>query len=144
MAVRTDPNLPVISVSLAVRDPVQDTRPPPGYPGAALPKIYTKRGDDGTTGLLYGGRISKADAAAEAYGTVDEAVADLGVARAHAEGPEADALLRLQRELFVIGADLATNPDDRGKLEPGVSLTTAEMVSRLESLIDEAVERHPL
>jgi cob(I)alamin adenosyltransferase len=109
-----------------------------------LPKIYTKRGDDGTTGLLYGGRISKADLAAEAYGTVDEAVAELGVARAQADGPAAEELLRIQRELFVVGADLATNPDDRGKLQPGVSLVTSEMVDRLESLIDELVERSPL
>jgi cob(I)alamin adenosyltransferase len=107
-------------------------------------RIYTKRGDDGTTGLLYGGRVSKADAATEAYGTVDEAVADLGVARAQAEGGLAEDLLGIQRELFVVGADLATNPDDRGKLEPGVSLVTAQMVERLESWIDAVTEEHPL
>jgi cob(I)alamin adenosyltransferase len=109
-----------------------------------LPKIYTKRGDDGSTGLLYGGRISKADLATEAYGTVDEAVAELGMARAHAEGPVAEELLRIQRDLFVVGADLATNPDDRAKLQPGVSLVTEEMVDRLEGLIDDLVERFPL
>jgi cob(I)alamin adenosyltransferase len=109
-----------------------------------LPKIYTKRGDDGSTGLLYGGRISKADLAAEAYGTVDEAVAQLGVARAQSEGSVAEELLRIQRDLFVAGADLATNPDGRGKLEPGVSLVSGEMVDRLEALIDESVERSPL
>src|SRR5437764_7344826 len=109
-----------MSVSLPPRAPVQDTRPPPGYPEAALPRIYTKRGDDGTTGLLYGGRVSKADAAAEAYGTVDEAVAELGVARAQASGELAEVLLRLQRDLFVVGADLATNPEDRSKLQPEV------------------------
>jgi len=108
-------------------------------------RIYTKRGDDGTTGLLYGGRISKADPATEAYGTVDEAVADLGVARATGgEGTQlADQVLRLQRDLFVVGADLATNPTERAKLQPGVSLVTGDMVGRLESLIDETVERHP-
>jgi cob(I)alamin adenosyltransferase len=109
-----------------------------------LPKIYTKRGDDGTTGLLYGSRISKADLAAEAYGTVDEAVAQLGLARAQAAGPLAEELLRLQRDLFVAGADLATNPDGRAKLDPGVSLVTREMVDRLEALIDDLVERSPL
>jgi cob(I)alamin adenosyltransferase len=109
-----------------------------------LPKIYTKRGDDGTTGLLYGGRISKADLAAEAYGTVDEAVAHLGAARAQAEGSVAEDLLRIQRDLFVVGADLATNPDGRDKLEAGVSLVSPEMVDRLEALIDESVERSPL
>lgn len=109
-------------------------------------RIYTKGGDDGTTGRLYGGRVSKADPATEAYGTVDEAVAELGVARAATGmgtrlGRE---LLDIQRELFVVGADLATNPNERVKLRPGVSLVTAEMVARLEKVIDETVERHPL
>jgi cob(I)alamin adenosyltransferase len=108
-------------------------------------RIYTKTGDDGTTGLLYGGRISKADPAAEAYGSVDEAVAALGLARALTErgGPRA-LILRLQRELFVVGADLATNPEERAKLKPGVSLVTEEMVDELERLIDASVESHPL
>jgi cob(I)alamin adenosyltransferase len=108
-------------------------------------RIYTKTGDDGTTGRLYGGRISKADPATEAYGTVDEAVAALGLARALADDDEAAFLvLRLQRELFVVGADLATNPDERTKLKPGVSLVTASMVDALESLIDDTVAAHPL
>lgn len=109
-------------------------------------RIYTKTGDDGTTGLLYGGRISKADPAAEAYGSVDEAVAALGLARALCtENAEVAALiLRLQRGLFVAGADLATNPRERHKLKPGVSLVTQEMVEELERLIDSTVEAHPL
>ena len=107
-------------------------------------RIYTKKGDDGTTGLLYGSRVSKADPAAEAYGTVDETVADLGVARAIASGPLKGLLLEIQRELFVVGADLATNPDQRSKLKPEVSLVTSEMVERLEKLIDGSVEEHPL
>jgi cob(I)alamin adenosyltransferase len=113
----------------------------------AMPRIYTKTGDDGTTGLLYGGRVPKSDPATEAYGTVDEAVAELGVARAALvpEAPEAAALvLRLQRELFVVGADLATNPEQRAKLTPGVSLVTAEMVAALEPEIDALVEAFPL
>jgi cob(I)alamin adenosyltransferase len=110
-----------------------------------MPRIYTKTGDDGTTGLLYGGRVSKADLVPEACGTIDEAVAVLGLARAHASDPLlSDELLGLQRELFVVGADLATNPDQRAKLEPGVSLVSPDMVSRLESRIDELVEAHPL
>lgn len=110
-----------------------------------MPRIYTKAGDDGTTGLLYGGRISKADAATEAYGTTDEAVAVLGLARALTEDPAlADRLLSLQRQLFVVGADLATNPDERGKLQPGVSLVTNEDVDGLEVWIDELVTAHPL
>ncbi|HEX5904207.1 MAG TPA: cob(I)yrinic acid a,c-diamide adenosyltransferase [Actinomycetota bacterium] len=110
-----------------------------------MPRIYTRQGDDGTTGLLYGGRVSKADPVTEACGTVDEAVAILGLARAHTGDPEAEReLLGLQRELFVVGADLATNPDERGKLEPGVSLVTEEMTGRVEARIDELVAAHPL
>jgi cob(I)alamin adenosyltransferase len=110
-----------------------------------MPRIYTRTGDDGTTGLLYGGRISKAAPTTEAYGAVDEAVAALGMARALAEDPAITTeLLRLQRELFVVGADLAASPKQRSKLEPGVSLTTAEMVGRLEELIDRTVAAHPL
>ena len=72
-----------------------------------------------TTGLLYGGRVSKADPVTEACGTVDEAVAILGLAGAHTSDPEAEReLLGLQRELFVVGADLATNPDERGSSSP--------------------------
>jgi cob(I)alamin adenosyltransferase len=108
-------------------------------------RIYTGTGDDGSTGLLFGSRISKSDPAAEAYGSVDETVAALGLARAFtdSEGIRTE-LLRLQRELFVVGADLATNPDQRTKLKPEISLVTEGMVGRLERLIDEEVERNPL
>lgn len=109
-----------------------------------MPRIYTRTGDDGSTGRLFGGRVSKADLATEAYGTVDEAVAELGVARALLEGDAAERILGLQRDLFVVGADLAANPTERAKLEPGVSLVTGEMVARLEALIDAEVERRPL
>ena len=110
-----------------------------------MTRIYTKAGDDGTTGLLYGGRISKGDPAAEAYGTTDESVAALGLARALSpdEGLSAE-ILRIQRDLFVVGADLATNPDERAKLQPGVSLVVPEMVERLEAVIDAAVAERPL
>jgi cob(I)alamin adenosyltransferase len=114
-----------------------------GYPTDV--RIYTKTGDDGTTGLLYGGRVSKADPATEAYGSVDEAVAALGLARALLQDEGVRTLiLRLQRELFVVGADLATNPDERHKLKPGVSLVMPEMTEELERLIDRSVEEHPL
>jgi cob(I)alamin adenosyltransferase len=109
-----------------------------------MPGIYTRGGDDGTTGLLYGSRVSKADLATQAYGTTDETVAALGVARAAASGSTAEELLALQRQLFVVGADLAANPTERGKLEPGVSLVTSEMVRELEDRIDEIVAIHPL
>jgi cob(I)alamin adenosyltransferase len=100
-------------------------------------KIYTKRGDDGTTGLLYGGRVDKYDLRAEAYGTTDEAVAALGVARVHiADSQLADLVLRLQRELFVVGAELATAAENAHKLTPGETQVTAEMVTALEHDID--------
>jgi cob(I)alamin adenosyltransferase len=108
-------------------------------------RIYTKTGDEGTTGLLYGGRISKADPAAEAYGSVDEAVASLGMARALIPNRDtAELVLRLQRDLFVVAADLATNPRERGKLKPGVSLATRDMSEGLEPLIDQTAADHPL
>jgi cob(I)alamin adenosyltransferase len=110
-----------------------------------MPHIYTKAGDDGTTGLLYGGRVSKADLATEAYGTTDEAVAVLGLARALTSDPSLrEDVVALQRELFVVGADLATNPKERAKLEPGVSLVTDEMIGGLEARIDALVTEHPL
>ena len=102
-------------------------------------RIYTKKGDDGTTGLLFGGRVSKDDPATEAYGAVDEAVAVLGSARALAPQAVGERVLAVQRDLFVVAAELATQPENRSKLEPGVSLTTADMVERLERWIDETV-----
>jgi cob(I)alamin adenosyltransferase len=110
-----------------------------------MPRIYTQTGDDGTTGLLYGGRVSKADTATEAYGTTDEAVAALGLARSMCEDETMRGdLLTLQRELFVVGADLATNPKERGKLKPEVSLVITAMVERLERRIDDLVAVRPL
>jgi cob(I)alamin adenosyltransferase len=112
---------------------------------ASVPRIYTRTGDDGSTGLLFGGRVSKADPVAEAAGAIDEAVAALGLARALAQDASLQAeILDLQRELFVAGADLATNPAERDRLEHGVSLVTPEMAERLEARIDELVQSHPL
>ncbi len=106
-------------------------------------KVYTRTGDDGTTGLLFGGRAPKHGPVHQASGDVDEAQAALGVARAEAErGSELDELLvRLERELYVLGAEVATAPENRGKLTPGVTLVTAEMVAGLEALIDDLSER---
>lgn len=110
-----------------------------------MPRIYTKTGDDGTTGRLYGGRVPKSHPATEAYGSVDEMVADLGVARALADHPRLQGLLlRVQRDLFVVGADLATNPQQRSKLRPEASLVTERMVRELERLIDKTTAEHPL
>ena len=108
------------------------------------PKIYTRTGDDGSTGLLFGGRVGKDSPGPDAYGAVDEAVSMLGLARAEAErGSELDELLvRLQRELFVVGAELATAPEKRDKLVPGVSRTTSDMVAALEPIIDDVTGRY--
>lgn len=108
-------------------------------------KVYTKRGDDGTTGLLYGGRVDKDDLRTSAYGTVDETVSALGLGRASlASGEWHDAVLTIQRELFVVGAQLATHVDHWPKLTEGVSLTTPSMVAALESRIDGLTDRYPL
>jgi cob(I)alamin adenosyltransferase len=105
-------------------------------------RIYTKTGDDGTTGLLYGGRVPKDDLRTEAYGTSDEAVAALGIARAQiGDAILAALVLRLQRELFVVGAELATGKDAWSKLVPGTTKVTSEMVEGLEALIDDHVAR---
>jgi cob(I)alamin adenosyltransferase len=112
--------------------------------------VATGRGDDGTTGLLFGGdRVRKDDARTEAYGTVDEAVAAIGLARAElglkaqygvlspAFGGLAELLLRLQRELFAIGAELATNPDNRDRQQDGATRVSREMVDGLDTVLRE-------
>jgi len=107
-------------------------------------KIYTRKGDDGTTSLWYGGRIAKTDARTEAYGSIDEAGAALGVARSLC-GPSDDELaadiLALQRDLFVAGAELATAPQAEDRLEDTVSRITDEMVEGLEPIIDRYMDR---
>jgi cob(I)alamin adenosyltransferase len=109
-------------------------------------RIYTRKGDTGTTGLLFGGdRISKADLRTDAYGTTDEAVSALGLARAALPGsPLADLVLRLQRELFVVGAELATHVEKRAKLTDGTSRVTAGMTTALELEIDALEAKHPM
>jgi cob(I)alamin adenosyltransferase len=98
-------------------------------------KIYTKTGDDGQTGLFGGERVSKSDARVDAYGSVDETNAALGVARAAGLSPDVDATLeRIQAELFVLGAELATPAGHRSRLR--LPLLAAEHVSALETEID--------
>ncbi|MFM8303095.1 MAG: cob(I)yrinic acid a,c-diamide adenosyltransferase [Actinomycetota bacterium] len=106
-------------------------------------KVYTRTGDDGTTGLLFGGRARKDAPGPTAYGTSDEAVSALGMARADAErGGELDLLLiRLQRELFVVGAELATDPGRRDQLDDGLTRVTGAMVDALEPVIDDIAGR---
>ncbi len=97
-------------------------------------RIYTKTGDDGMTGLLGSGRVYKDDVRVEAYGTVDELNAALGVGRAHELDGKADALVSMvQNDLFTVGSALA-DPDRDGPFHHSV---TARMVERLERAIDE-------
>jgi cob(I)alamin adenosyltransferase len=104
-------------------------------------KIYTRKGDDGSTGLWYGGRVPKSGGRPEAYGAVDEAASALGLARAAADGELAEDILRIQNELFVAGAELATAPDAAERLTPGVSKVTEEMIEQLESDVDKYMAR---
>jgi cob(I)alamin adenosyltransferase len=108
-----------------------------------LLKIYTRTGDDGTTGLLYGGRVAKDAPLMQITGTVDEAQAVMGVARAEAEaGSELDELLtQLERELYVLMAEVTTDPTHRSKLVAGKTLVTEEMVAALEDRIDDLISR---
>ena len=108
-----------------------------------MAKIYTGKGDDGTTSLWYGGRVPKDDGRTDAYGSLDEANSALGVARSLcADDAELAAdILRVQDELFVAGAELATAPEAAERLRDGVSRITAEMASELEPLIDKYMER---
>ncbi len=110
-----------------------------------LTKIYTRTGDDGTTGLVDGSRVSKADARMAAIGDVDEANSALGVALAQmADGPVRAALLAIQNDLFDLGADLATPGDDFAPGELVLRIVPAQ-VERLEQAIDAAnAELSPL
>ncbi|TPN76913.1 cob(I)yrinic acid a,c-diamide adenosyltransferase [Mesorhizobium sp. CU2] len=102
-----------------------------------LNKIYTRTGDDGTTGLGTGERRLKSDLRVEAYGTVDEANACIGMARLHTGAdPKIDAMLsRIQNDLFDLGADLAV-PDDGKPLEYEPLRIVAAQTERVEHDID--------
>jgi cob(I)alamin adenosyltransferase len=103
-----------------------------------LVRIYTKTGDDGTTGLFYGGRARKDEPRPQAVGSVDELQAALGVTRAHlgSNHPLAELCIEVERDLYVLMAELATLPENRSKLTPGQTLVTPHMVERLEGQID--------
>ncbi|GAC1463847.1 MAG: cob(I)yrinic acid a,c-diamide adenosyltransferase [Isosphaeraceae bacterium] len=97
-------------------------------------KIYTRSGDDGTTGLLGSRRVPKDDLRIEAYGTIDELNAVLGIVRAAKVDPATDALLaQLQEELFFVGSALA-DPDPAGKFHAAINVDHA---NRLEQHIDQ-------
>ncbi len=112
--------------------------------------VATGRGDDGSTGLLFSqDRVRKDDLRTEAFGTVDEAVAALGLARSELQMKEqygvlsaglgglGELLLRLQRELFVVGAELATAPASRDRQQDGTSRVTPVMVEALDATLRE-------
>jgi cob(I)alamin adenosyltransferase len=100
-----------------------------------MPRIYTRTGDAGDTGLLGGGRVPKDDPRVEAYGTVDEANSALGLLAAHLDGDAADAVRAMQRALFAIGAELATPRPLAPGAAPGPAVGP-DHVAALEALID--------
>ncbi len=96
--------------------------------------ITTGHGDGGETGLLYGGRVAKDDLHTEAYGSLDEAISALGLARALTDSTVGAArILELQRELFVVGAELATGSGHRADLERHFNVVTPAMSDALET-----------
>ena len=102
-----------------------------------LNKIYTRTGDNGTTGLATGERVQKWDLRVEAYGAVDEANAAIGIARLHAASDlDLDAMLaRIQNDMFDLGADLATPERDKPLGWTPLRIVDAQ-VTRLEGEID--------
>jgi len=127
---------------------VSEDTPGSAAPGRRASAVATGRGDDGTTGLLFGGdRIPKDDLRTEAYGTIDEAVAALGLARAELDlkgrlgvlpaalGEIEDLVLQLQRELFVVGAELAANPAAWDRLRDDETRVSAAMVARIDAVL---------
>jgi len=104
--------------------------------------ISTKRGDGGTTGLLFGGRVRKDSARVATIGAIDEAQAAIGLARAEARADRGGAdideeLTGLERDLWVLMAEVATAPRNRAKLVAGVSFVTADMVDGIEARVHE-------
>ena len=104
-------------------------------------RVYTKFGDKGETSLLYGGRVSKNNPHTEAYGITDEAVSAMGLGRATTSDQRVKDILRdLQRELFTIAAELATDPDKYELFQQHFSPVTESMVDNLETTIDSLEE----
>ena len=101
-------------------------------------RIYTKSGDQGETGLLFGGRVSKAHVRTEAYGSTDHAVSAIGLARALSTDDRVKSiLLEVQREMFMIGAELATDSANRHHLLQSFQIISENHVLTLETLIDD-------
>ena len=109
-------------------------------------KIYTRNGDEGETGLLYGGKVSKSSSLPEAYGTDDEAQAILGLVRTECEkGSDLEEkIIHIERDLYVLMAELATDPSKHDKLESGKTKVNEEMINFLEQFIDDISSRFEL
>jgi cob(I)alamin adenosyltransferase len=109
-------------------------------------RLWTGKGDDGTSGLYYGGREPKSSARFEAIGAVDEAQAAIGVARAEVAGNGEldDILVAVERDLWVLMAELATDDANRSKLAEGATLVTGEMVAQVEARIEAVAARFDL
>lgn len=103
-----------------------------------MPKIYTKTGDQGQTALLFGLSVSKSDPRCEAYGATDQAVSAMGLARALCDDERVkEIVLQAQHEMFIVGAELATDESNYHYLQDNLSTVTPDMVTRLEAWIDE-------
>lgn len=102
-------------------------------------KIYTRAGDEGQTGLLHGEKVSKDSVLPEAYGTVDEAQAILGLVRTECGDNKdlEDKIIHIERDLYVLMAELATDPSKHDTLEPGKSKVDEKMITFLEKFIDD-------
>ena len=108
-----------------------------------MTRLYTGKGDDGSTGLLFGGRVPKDSAHPRAVGAVDEAQAVLGVARSLCER-DSDLdhqLTHACRDLWVLMGELATLPENHGKLADGQTRVSVEMVEAIEAMVDDLGKR---
>ena len=106
--------------------------------------IVTRTGDQGTTALMYGKRLSKCDPRVEAYGTVDELNAALGSARATATaGQDREQLLSIQKDLVILMGELATAVEDRSRyVKDGYALVTADLTERLDRSVQEIEQKN--
>ena len=101
-------------------------------------KTFSKKGDIGVTSLLFGRRVSKSDPRCEAYGTIDEAMSSLGIARnLVTQDRVKEIILRVQKELFYVSAELAAKPEDYAKFASSFTPITDKAANELEGIIDE-------
>ncbi|MQF82813.1 cob(I)yrinic acid a,c-diamide adenosyltransferase [SAR202 cluster bacterium AD-802-E10_MRT_200m] len=106
-----------------------------------MPKVYTKYGDNGETGLLFGGRVSKNSDRVEAYGAIDEAISALGLARATSNNVTVkEIILRLQQELFTVGAELAIELESYDNFKAHFKPTSSDMIEQMEQDLDSLME----